>query len=74
MSSNNLPVKTRDIFNHHLDSTKWDSINHREGDIVISTAYKSGTTWVITTIDELLNQGKEKSEKPESHYPWVDLR
>lgn len=31
------PVKTRDIHNHHIDSTMWDDIRFRDDDIVIAT-------------------------------------
>jgi len=39
-----LPVKTRDLHNHHIDSTMWDDITFRDDDIVIATYAKSGTT------------------------------
>ena len=37
--------RTRVYRNHHLDSTRWDAIEPRDSDVVITTSYKSGTTW-----------------------------
>jgi aryl sulfotransferase len=31
---------------HSLDSTRWQHYRPRDGDIVVSSSYKSGTTWV----------------------------
>ena len=31
------PVKIRDLHNHHFDSTIWDDLPMRDGDIVIGT-------------------------------------
>ena len=42
--SNTMPVKTRDVLNHHMDSTIWDELKLRQDDIVITTYAKSGTT------------------------------
>jgi aryl sulfotransferase len=45
---------TRIYRNHHLDSTRWDVYSPRDDDIVISTSYKSGTTWTQTIVRELI--------------------
>lgn len=39
------PERTRTYQTHHLDSTRWDAFVPRDDDIVITTAYKAGTTW-----------------------------
>lgn len=41
-----LPVKTREMHNHHMDSTIWNDFSFRDDDIVIATYAKSGTTWM----------------------------
>ena len=40
--------------NHHLDSTRWNVYKPRDNDIIISSSYKSGTTWTQSIIRELI--------------------
>lgn len=39
------PVRERVYLSHHRDSRRWDAYRPRAGDVIISTASKSGTTW-----------------------------
>ena len=73
MSNTSLPVKTREIHNHHFDSTIWNDLTFRDDDIIISTYAKSGTTWVQQIISQLLFNGEEGMEVAEMS-PWLDLR
>jgi len=38
------PVKRREIHNHHMDSTVWNSFKFRGDDVIVATWAKSGTT------------------------------
>lgn len=67
------PIKTRDIRNHHMDSTIWDRFAFRDEDIVIGTYAKSGTTWTQQIVSQLLFGGAEQIEVAEMS-PWLDLR
>ena len=67
------PTKTRDLHNHHFDSTIWDDFEFRDDDIVIATYAKSGTTWVQQIVSQLLFDGEEGPEVAERS-PWLDLR
>jgi len=67
------PKKTREMHNHHLDSTTWNDIVFRDDDIVISTYAKSGTTWMQQIVSQLLHDGATDLEVAEMS-PWVDLR
>jgi aryl sulfotransferase len=68
-----LPVKTRDIHNHHIDSTFWDGFAFRPDDIVIATYAKSGTTWMQQIVGQLIFDGRPDVATAELS-PWVDLR
>ena len=48
------PERTRVYRNHHLDSLRWDGVVPRDDDIVITTAYKAGTTWTQRIVAALL--------------------
>ena len=73
MSATSLPVKTREIHNHHFDSTIWNDFKFRDDDIIISTYAKSGTTWMQQIIAQLLFNGEEGLNVAEMS-PWLDLR
>ena len=47
-------TKTKTYASHHFDSEAWDVVKSRDDDIVIATAYKSGTTWMQQIMSELL--------------------
>jgi len=65
--------KTRDIHNHHMDSTAWDRFKFRDDDVVISSYAKSGTTWMQQIISQLIFDGAEGLPVSKMS-PWVDLR
>lgn len=67
------PVKTREIYNHHMDSTRWNNFNFRPDDIIIGTYAKSGTTWMQQIISQLIFDGKEGIEFHKLS-PWIDFR
>jgi aryl sulfotransferase len=67
------PEKTREIHNHHMDSTVWNDFRFRDDDIVIATYAKSGTTWMQQIISQLIFKGEEGLPVSEMS-PWIDLR
>ncbi len=69
-----LPQRTRSYQNHHLDSTRWDGVRFREGDIVISTSYKAGTTWMQTIVANLVFWDREIPGPVTEISPWIDMR
>lgn len=68
-----LPVKTREIHNHHMDSTAWNGFRFREDDVVIATYGKAGTTWTQQIVSQLIFRGAENVNVAK-HSPWLDLR
>ena len=67
------PRKTREMHNHHFDSTIWNDFDFRTDDIVIGTYAKSGTTWMQQIVGQLIFGGAEDVDVPELS-PWLDLR
>src|ERR1044072_2728931 len=68
------PERTREYRNHNLDSTRWDSFRARDDDIVITTAYKAGTTWTQRIVAALV-LGPGPLYAPFSQLsPWIDAR
>lgn len=72
----NIPVwpkKTRELHNHHFDSTIWNDFKFRDDDIVIATYGKAGTTWMQQIVAQLLFAGDPEVEVA-ALSPWLDLR
>lgn len=67
------PTKLREFQNHHFDSTIWNDFKFRQGDIIISTYAKSGTTWMQQIVAQLIFDGAPHVEVARMS-PWLDLR
>ena len=70
----NPPQRTREYRNHHLDSTRWDSFNARDDDIIITTAYKAGTTWTQRILAALILGSSPLYATLNEISPWIDAR
>lgn len=68
-----LPVKTREMHNHHFDSTMWNGFSFRDDDIVIASYAKSGTTWLQQIVGQMIFDGAPPGPVGDMS-PWVDLR
>ena len=66
-------ARTRELRCHLCDSTLWNGLSLRDGDIVIASWAKSGTTWTQQIVGQLLFQGAEEVEVARIS-PWVDFR
>ena len=49
-----LPERRREYRSYIFDSRNWDRFAPRSGDVVISTSYKSGTTWMQNIVVRLV--------------------
>ena len=67
------PVKQREMHNHHMDSTRWNTFKFRDDDVIVATYAKSGTTWMQQIVAQLVFGGGENHAVAKLS-PWVDLR
>lgn len=68
-----MPVKTREMHNHHFDSTIWNDFAFRPDDIILASYAKSGTTWMQQVLGQLIFSGAEGLDLA-GMSPWMDLR
>ncbi len=68
------PERTREYRNHHLDSRRWDKFVPRDDDIVVTTAYKAGTTWTQRIVAALLFGAAPLTTSLDELSPWLDRR
>jgi aryl sulfotransferase len=68
-----LPDVMHTYQNHILDSTRWRRYVPRDDDIVITTSYKSGTTWVQALVAYLV-LGTASVPVLDQVSPWLEAR
>lgn len=71
MNVDPLPQVRHTYQNHTLDSTRWQHFVLRQGDIIVATSYKSGTTWLLEIVHRLIFL--ETTPPPNREY-WIDAR
>ncbi|MBW2282361.1 MAG: sulfotransferase domain-containing protein [Deltaproteobacteria bacterium] len=69
-----LPRPTRVYQNHHLDSKRWDGFQPRPDDIIVTTSYKSGTTFTQQILLHMLRGHEDPLPRRETVSPWLDAR
>ena len=55
-----------------MDGSRWDQFQPRDGDIVIATSYKAGTTWLQAICAALIFQAPEPPVPQDELSPWLD--
>jgi aryl sulfotransferase len=68
-----LPRKTRELQNHHMDSTLWNDFPFRDDDIIVATYGKAGTTWTQQIVAQLVF-GADPSVPIHEISLWWDMR
>jgi len=75
MTADIAPGQVRTYADHPLlDSTHWYGFVPREGDIVITSPLKSGTTWVQSIVANLIWQDGNFPAPIHLMSPWVDSK
>ena len=67
------PQRSRILHNMLMDTDRWDGFEYRDGDIIINTWGKSGTTWTQQIVTQLVFNGEENLPAMDLA-PWVELR
>jgi aryl sulfotransferase len=67
------PNPTRCYFSHQFDSSRWSSVSSRDGDIIVATSPKCGTTWTLRIISVLIH-GERLPGPLTAVGPWIDQR
>jgi len=73
MQHHDFPKRTHEYVNDTLNSNHWDHVNFREDDIVVCTALKTGTTWMLRILSLLIHQDLKVSGEV-MKTPWPDYR
>jgi aryl sulfotransferase len=63
------PTKHREVRTRIIDSTRWNEVKLRVGDIVVASWGKSGTTLLVQMVSQLLSNG---AEGVGVKAPWVE--
>ncbi len=71
--SDTVSTEPRELVNTLMDSNRWNGFKFRDGDIVIGTWAKSGTTWAQQIVSQLIFNGAEGIPAADVA-PWVDMR
>jgi aryl sulfotransferase len=60
--------------NFVMDSARWSSFEPRDGDVLVCTSYKAGTTWTQMICALLIHQTPELPAPLAELSPWLDMR
>lgn len=74
MDQTSFPQRIRTYQNHHLDSRRWDAVEFRPGDVVVSTSAKAGTTWMQRILSLLVFGAGDLPDLLGMVSPWIDCR
>jgi aryl sulfotransferase len=59
--------------NFLMDSTRWDRFVPRDGDVLVCTSYKAGTTWTQMICALLIHQTPDLPAPLAKLSPWLDM-
>lgn len=68
------PVLTYHYQNFVFDSSRWSAYTPRDGDIIVCTSYKAGTTWTQMICALLIHQTPDLPQPLAELSRWLDMR
>ena len=60
--------------NHILDSARWNFLRLRDDDIIVTTSYKAGTTWMQAIVGNLIFAGQKLPAQISELSPFLEFR
>ena len=72
MTDTVLPTVKKHYQNVFIESERWNAFTPRNDDIIITTSYKAGTTWVQGICAALVFQSAEPPGTLDDQSPWLD--
>ncbi len=66
------PERTHHYQNSVMDTDRWDAYQPRQDDIIITTSYKAGTTWMQAICAALVFQQPQPPKSQDELTPWLD--
>ena len=67
-----IPEQIHHYQNAVMNSSRWENFEPREDDILITTSYKAGTTWMQGICAALVFQQPQPSVAQDELTPWLD--
>jgi aryl sulfotransferase len=64
-----IPTKQREVRTRIVDSTRWNELKLRAGDIVVASWGKSGTTLTVQMVSQLISNG---ADGVSAKAPWIE--
>lgn len=74
MNDSQRPTVRHSYENHHLAASRWQDFAVRADDIVISTSYKAGTTWMQTILGNIIFHEEGPPAAIVELSPWLEMR
>lgn len=69
-----MPVLKHLYQNHFLDSSRWNFVRLRDDDVIVTTSYKAGTTWMQAIVGSLIFGGQESPAPISELSPFLEFR
>lgn len=70
----NRPKIRHSYEHHHLAASRWKDFEVRPGDVIISTSYKAGTTFMQTIVGNIIFHENGMPGTVNDLSPWLDMR